>query len=354
MAKIWPAIFLITTLPTFVFAHFLLWPSCKENDDTILEPGFLVYIKPYQTNDIDKISNVFIFLRDCRFRTLEPYTVQNNTICKGAYVAIDPFSMTDVKPFVASCCFKRIPFYDGDDNIIQQLMEDKIIPKSSKDKCKCDCGCDLSDGISMKRKHLLDGIRHLNLSRNQIYLMDNPELFVSFKYLESLNLASNHIDNMHADVFKTLTHIKNLTLSHNRIKMFPETLFQDLSKLNEVDLSYNFIEYMPASAFHGTALEKLNLSNNKLKYLPTNFFLNKKSLGTTLKLFYFDYNPWYCGCLKDILVDLKGLNIEYNLDRFNGVNAVCSFEKTGAFGCNRYLHADYESNQCLMFSNKPL
>lgn len=345
MAKLWSHIILTAALPSFVFTHLLLWPPCMDDEDTILEPGFLLYNKMDRSSE----AEVIFFVRDCRVRGLKPYDVQKHYISEATYLATGQFSKADVDVFIKTCSRFNIFKVHSDigtntDTVYDSMNDDKLTKPND---------CD----YNIRVKSYLNDMVGINLSHNQISLTDNRDLFACFEQLQSLNLSSNHIGNMHADIFKTMYHIKVLTLSHNRIKTVPETLFQDLRELEAIDLSYNLIEYMPAPAFHGTALVKLNLSNNKLKYLPSNFFLDKKSVGTSLKLFYFHCNPWYCGCLKDVLLELKELKVDYNSDNLDGFNSVCLFENSVTFGCNRPhvdLKTENESSQCFMFNNKAL
>lgn len=336
MAKIWFGI-VITILPVHVLTHFILWPPCKDNEETILEPGFLIYSeKIFENHRYENSIEVNLFVRDCRFRSPKPKSAPNYAI-KGTYMVIGSFSMEHVEQFVNNCsAFEEISFYDFDEPI-NSLLWYGTIPESPND-----CG------YRARKTYFLDGISEIKLSGSKIHLMDDPEMFATLKNLKTLNLSWNLIDSMHENVFKTLTLIKNLTLSHNKITIFPETLFHNLTTLMEVDLSHNFLKYMPEDAFSGTALTTLNLSYNKLKFLPINFFRGLKTSQSGLQLFYLDCNPWHCECLKDILVELKQQNVRYHSDRLNGLNSICFLKKTTNFKCKRsiFLNKEEESNKC--------
>lgn len=197
--------------------------------------------------------------------------------------------------------------------------------------------CSLNEVPTFATRPNLRSLGNLILSNNHIRKLDNARVFMNLDNLEILNLAENVIEEIAADVFTCcIKKLRTLVLRNNRIKTLPSGLFSDLKKLGNLDLSHNLIKYVPLNTMHGTGLNNLNLSYNKLTYLEANFWLELKNSGTTLYKFYFNDNPWQCACLNDVLKEMKKYNVKYNSNKLNGLNPVCV--TTSEFTCKRQLN----------------
>ena len=97
--------------------------------------------------------------------------------------------------------------------------------------------------------------------------------------LEYLDLGSNELSALPADVFDDFTNLKGLWLSVNDLSALPADVFDGLSKLEELELNFNQLESLPADVFAGLAsLKRLNLDINQLESLPAGLFAGLSKL----------------------------------------------------------------------------
>ncbi|CAG9569218.1 unnamed protein product [Danaus chrysippus] len=183
-------------------------------------------------------------------------------------------------------------------------------------------------------KNNLKSLKTLSLASNHISKIDDPLIFVNVDNLEHLNLADNNIAILEGSVFKTLKKLKSIILRGNKLTSLPVELFQDMKNLANIDLSHNSISTINVNSFHGTSVKNLNLADNKLTYLTSNFCLELRNFGAKLTKFYFNQNPWQCACLRDIVDEVKRLGISYNSRQYDGRHPVCV--TTEEFHCNRH------------------
>lgn len=178
-----------------------------------------------------------------------------------------------------------------------------------------------------------DNISAIILDSNNISKLDDPKTFHNVPYVTHISLSNNQIEYLHVDLLKPLISIRELFLDGNRIRRIPEVFFQNKSALFSIDLSRNLIEDLPAKAFLGSNLSYFRVRDNRLIYLPSNWFSELQRYGVSLDTFYFEGNPWSCACLNDVLVKVKELKIRYTADIYNGNEPVCII--TGSFQCHR-------------------
>ncbi|KPJ19624.1 Platelet glycoprotein V [Papilio machaon] len=183
----------------------------------------------------------------------------------------------------------------------------------------------------------LDTITHLTISNNKIREINEP-IFDNLKDLEVLNLTMNLIDSLNDNLFTSLKKLKKIDLSKNRLKTITEHQFQNTPFLTDINLSHNLISILPVNAFRASALNKLDISNNRLTYLQDNFCLELKNSGAVLRDFYFSENPWQCACLHDLLREVKTLNLKYDDVNYDGGHPVCV--SAGQFVCNRQVYVN--------------
>lgn len=193
----------------------------------------------------------------------------------------------------------------------------------------------LSEVPSFATRANMKTLKVLILSTNQISRLDDPTIFVNLDDLEILNLGGNAIESISENVFTPLRKVKTIVLKQNRLKQVPEKLFQNMPKLVSVDLSFNELEEIQVSPFRNTPMKNLNLSGNKLTFLPENFSQQLRDAGGKLKKFLFTPNPWQCSCLRDIMEEVKSLGLEYNSGRYNGKEVVCNNDEK-SFSCIRH------------------
>jgi len=149
----------------------------------------------------------------------------------------------------------------------------------------------------------LDNLYALTLSNNSIRKI-SPEM-AECQMLQQLILDWNHISEISAGLFgqKSFTQLEVLNLSHNRLSFLPNDFGQTagrVSNLKYVDLSYNALGSIPDRLMQCRQIEELNLSHNCLRELPVTYDLVK------LKKLFVSFNelrklPENIGDSKDLL-----------------------------------------------------
>ncbi|KAL0811432.1 hypothetical protein ABMA28_009834 [Loxostege sticticalis] len=215
-------------------------------------------------------------------------------------------------------------FLEAPDNLLASLPSLLVL---NLDKCV------LTEVPSFAMRDNLKTLKNLSLTTNFISNLDNPTTFVNMDDLEVLDLNGNSIESVHENVFAPLKKVKTIYLRRNRLIKIPDKLFQNLPKLVNVDLAFNAIEKIQVTPFKNSPMKNLNLSGNRLTYLPENFCQQLINEGGRLKKFLFSHNPWQCGCLRDIIEEAKSLGLVYNRDKYSGNDAVCV--SGTQFGCVR-------------------
>lgn len=179
----------------------------------------------------------------------------------------------------------------------------------------------------------LKSLKQLVFSTNQIKRLDNPIAFINLDNLKVLDLSQNNLEFIHENVFKPLRNVVGIILKSNKLTHLPETLFQNLPKLINIELSHNHLKTVSVDGFKGTSLKNLNLSDNKIRFLPENFCSKLRNIDITLAKLYFIPNPWECACMNELVSEVKTMNILYDGGDFDGSHQVCVV--TGKFVCDR-------------------
>lgn len=126
------------------------------------------------------------------------------------------------------------------------------------------------------------GVNHLDVSKNQIRILDTEKNKIESKSLRTLTLSNNNIADISDNFFDHVKNLTELNLSHNDIIKLDSKLFQHLSELQKLDLSYNDLTKLPDGIFeHLHSLKELNLSYN---FLGTFLMSSKTMLNDVLKL----------------------------------------------------------------------
>jgi Leucine-rich repeat (LRR) protein len=118
----------------------------------------------------------------------------------------------------------------------------------------------------------------LELSSNQISSL-TANIFSSLKSLKWLALDSNAIKRLSAYTFIGLENLETLGLSKNQINEIDETAFNGLTKLKELFLNENKIETLNPEKFNCLAnLKKLKFYSNKINEIKDKAFLGLSKL----------------------------------------------------------------------------
>ena len=199
-----------------------------------------------------------------------------------------------------------------------------------------------SNGLRKIQDHVFDGhlsIRQLTLSNNDLSVL--PFLmFEELRNLEVLDLGGNSISTLTPLINVHMFHLQSLTLSRNAIRRIPSPGFQNWFHLEELhlannkfthvpsfnnvtqlkilDLSYNRIRYLPTDVFQGTSMQELYLGYNRLKTLDMNTFVNLENL----RILDVSGDKYICDCrirwvsdYYDIYDWMKLESLSYTIDR---------------------------------------
>lgn len=180
--------------------------------------------------------------------------------------------------------------------------------------CPKECDCDLDNGLN--RAMCVDQniitidmgvpkeVQVYSLSHNVISGLDNF-CFKNIGYtsLQMLDLSYNMIFWIGLHAFSGLDKLVHLDLSSNRLRYIPSDLFFDTPELDTLDLSSNMFESLRNEPFlMHSKLKVLNLNNCRIKTLPPRLF---NRLPNLRKL---DLSENYVTSLKtEVLIPLRKL-----------------------------------------------
>eukprot|EP00930_Biecheleria_cincta_P055665 TRINITY_DN41965_c0_g1_i1.p1 TRINITY_DN41965_c0_g1~~TRINITY_DN41965_c0_g1_i1.p1 ORF type:complete len:974 (+),score=213.50 TRINITY_DN41965_c0_g1_i1:110-3031(+) len=116
----------------------------------------------------------------------------------------------------------------------------------------------------------LDGLMELRLPNNLIKKI--PQELSQCRFLLQLVLDHNHISDIAPGIFSQMITLKVINLSHNRLQFLPGdfggTSSTRVSSLRSLDLSNNLLTAIPDRVMTNRALVEMDLSHNKIKVLP--------------------------------------------------------------------------------------
>ncbi|XP_049614665.1 chondroadherin [Syngnathus scovelli] len=134
-------------------------------------------------------------------------------------------------------------------------------------------------------------LRWLHLSSNQMSTLHAGSLD-DVENLAALHLERNQLAVYPAAALSKLRVVEELALGGNPMRSIPERAYSSFGRyLERLQLDGMGLEKMSEEAFAGvTALTQLDVSNNKLRWLPRTLDLSRVSNLTVAN------NPWSCTC----------------------------------------------------------
>jgi Leucine-rich repeat (LRR) protein len=117
---------------------------------------------------------------------------------------------------------------------------------------------------------------NINLSENNLKRL--PENLFSGSNVLELNFAYNLIEKLESDSFKNAQlNVFRADFSNNKIKMLDDDLFDKWGRLLELNLSHNRIEFLPEKLFGNqikSTLKTVSFADNKINKIDNNTFVN--------------------------------------------------------------------------------
>lgn len=166
---------------------------------------------------------------------------------------------------------------------------------------KLDLG--MNNIITFKRKdfsNISATLRSLYLHNNSITFIGNGN-FVELKKLQLLRLSHNKIREIRKSSLQGMKDLQSLYLDHNKLSVIHPLAFRGLTKLRTLQLERNllsqihkdlFITFEFDKYFKFSSINRLNLQNNQLRYLPRHVFDHVTGdISVSMGL-----NPWDCSC----------------------------------------------------------
>ena len=121
-------------------------------------------------------------------------------------------------------------------------------------------------------------LQFLSLSHNSISSLDATSLQGLTPSLELLRLDHNQLKLVHRDGFRNLTGLLRLLLNHNHLETVP-TALQHLSELTELDLSENEVSELNSDfMLPGSKLTILTLEGNRIERILSDTFNSTRHL----------------------------------------------------------------------------
>ncbi|KAH3710479.1 hypothetical protein DPMN_069963 [Dreissena polymorpha] len=108
--------------------------------------------------------------------------------------------------------------------------------------------------------------------------------FTGLVKIAKIDLQHNIIKHINTEAFHSLQTLENLNLQHNNLTGIAAGVFSNLTSLRELNLQYNHIIILDPTSMVGTRLTKLDLWQNQISEVPTEFLGSIGHLGLTVNL----------------------------------------------------------------------
>ena len=136
----------------------------------------------------------------------------------------------------------------------------------------------------------LHSLTHLEIL-NGSHPRFNERIFSGLYNLQSLKMRG-HFRELTFDSFGSIANVTEIVLSKCGVEQLSMDTFYALELLQVIDLSHNRLAYLPPNLFDRQfQLRELYLHNNRLTTLPHSFFAHTRAKAIRLT-----DNPWVCTC----------------------------------------------------------
>lgn len=184
----------------------------------------------------------------------------------------------------------------------------------------------ISESFNIYQLPILNtSLQELRMNNVQMKFDETKDHLHIFRNLENLqHLEISHInlgtwsDDSIGTLLDSLTNLQCINASNNNLKFLP-SVFLKLHNLTTVILTNNSIPQWHQPAFQSKNLESLNLENNAIEYLNTDF------LPTSIRILNLKGNPFRCTCdLVPFIIWAKQNNLYSDILK-NRTRYVCDF-----------------------------
>ncbi|XP_041980034.1 toll-like receptor 7 [Aricia agestis] len=108
-------------------------------------------------------------------------------------------------------------------------------------------------------------LQSLDVSFNEIKSLSDESEITGFRRLQELKLQNNNISDISSEIFNGLISLRILNISYNKLQFIPEGTFANTKELREMYLNNNMLFELAKGVFHRLEqLLVLDLSNNQL------------------------------------------------------------------------------------------
>ncbi|XP_018561165.1 leucine-rich repeat-containing protein 15-like [Anoplophora glabripennis] len=187
----------------------------------------------------------------------------------------------------------------------------------------------------------LPNLKKLLLDGNNLQSIYLQELLTHPKSLEILWLHNNSLTAVTNYMLRGLKNLRILNLAMNSITFVESNSFKQTPKLSYLILSHNHLRQINGNVFpkgETSSLQNLYIDNNRLMFLPFNFFVRLGKLKNIVMV----GNPWYCSCLTivQMLLAENSITEKCNEEYSNGKKPVCVSGSVGQDYCVHFYNDD--------------
>lgn len=164
------------------------------------------------------------------------------------------------------------------------------IAQSQSCPSACNCTTRRADcvrvGIDAVSLNLDVSLKDYNFTLNKVGVL-NKDYFSQLTNAEYLLLRSNGITEVDPKAFHHNSALERIDLAYNRIKYLPSSLLQSNLKLKEFSCEYNNLTSIDENLFDGLVnLEIITLENNQIMTISPKAFIS----NVMLQRLYLEYN----------------------------------------------------------------
>ncbi|XP_050539406.1 protein artichoke [Daktulosphaira vitifoliae] len=189
--------------------------------------------------------------------------------------------LLSIEPTMFSGLENTLEFLNLQGNRIATISPDPINLQSLK---SLDLSFNQLKEIPRHTFMMMSSLLNLNLSHNPHLGLIPVSVFHPLSQLQKLDLSFTNIKILSPELFFKTNSLTHLNIRCNGITEIPETMFQTLSNLIWLDVSENQIANIRIGSFAGlSSIKYINLSKNKLSSFKGEYFITKRSSGTSLE-----------------------------------------------------------------------